>query len=191
MSEEHPRDKHSSLIKTPKQLIVVIALAFLVPITVIVMLVYLATSSVEVSENNPAFSDDMIAQRLKPVGEVAVVDPNAPRVERTGKEVVDRVCAACHTPGVLGAPKMGDNAAWRKHIAEGLPHLSENAIKGIRQMPPRGGDPDLSDLEVTRAVAYMANQSGANFKEPEGKPVSLPAKSDSIKETAAPAGKSR
>ena len=39
----------------------------------------------------------------------------------------------------------------------------------IGEMPPRGGNPDLTDTEIARAIVYMANQSGANFQEPAAK----------------------
>ena len=80
------------------------------------------------------------------------------------------MCGACHVTGALNAPKVGDKTAWAPHLGAGLEQLTQNAIKGVRQMPPRGGSPDLSDLEIARAVAYMANQSGASFKEPAAKP---------------------
>ena len=99
-----------------------------------------------------------------------MTDPNAPKVAKSGKEVVDAVCSACHVTGALNAPKIGDKAAWASHLGAGLERLTQNAIKGIRQMPPRGGNPDLTDFEMTLAVAFMANQSGANFKEPAAKP---------------------
>jgi cytochrome c5 len=173
MSEAHV-EEHSSPIQTPKQLIIVILLAFLVPITVIVMLSQLVTTGIDASKNNPALSDEAVAARLKPVGQVEVIDPSAPKIEKTGKEIVEAVCGACHTSGALNAPKIGDKAAWGKRISEGLQRLTETAIKGERQMPARGGNPDLSDLEVARAIAYMANQSGASFKEPAAKPAAAP-----------------
>jgi cytochrome c5 len=175
MSEVHVEER-SSPIKTPKQLIIVVLLAFLVTITLIVMLSQLVTTGIDTSKNNPALSDEAVAQRLKPVGQVEVIDSSAPRVEKTGKEVVDAACGACHGSGALGAPKIGDKAAWAPRLGVGPEHLAQNAIKGIRQMPPRGGSPDLSDLEVARAVVYMANQSGASFKEPAAKPAAAPAK---------------
>ena len=92
------------------------------------------------------------------------------KVEKTGKEIVETVCAACHASGALGAPKIGDKGAWAKHIGGGLDHLKQLAIKGNGAMPARGGNPDLSDIEVTRAIVYMANQSGASFKEPAAAP---------------------
>ncbi|MDB5812042.1 MAG: hypothetical protein JWN94_4164 [Betaproteobacteria bacterium] len=170
MSEVH-QEEHSSPIKTPKQLITVILLSFLVPIIVIVMLSQLLTTGLNKSpEAQGTSTAEAVAARIKPVGQVEVTDPNAPKVEKTGKEVVDAVCSACHATGALNAPKIGDKAGWAPHLGGGLDHLTQNAIKGIRQMPPRGGNPDLSDLEVMRAVAYMANQSGASFKEPAAKP---------------------
>ena len=85
---------------------------------------------------------------------------------RDGRAVYEAVCAACHANGVLKAPKLGDTAAWRPLIAEGQRSLVRTAIKGIRQMPPKGGDPSLSAVEVERAVVYMANAAGARFKDP-------------------------
>ena len=95
--------------------------------------------------------------------------PLAARVqaaERSGKEVVDAVCAACHAKGVNGAPKIGDRKAWGKRAEQGLTSLTENALKGIRGMPSHGGKMDLTDLEIGRAVAYMVNQSGGKWVEP-------------------------
>ena len=86
---------------------------------------------------------------------------------RSGKEVYDTVCAACHATGVLEAPKFGDAKRWKPLIAEGQRALTRAAIKGIRQMPPRGGNPGLSEREVERAVVYMANAAGGQFKEPK------------------------
>ncbi len=187
MSEKHT-DEHSSFIKTPKQLVIVVVLAFIVPIALIVLLTQLATTHTAVDRNDPGYSDEAVARRIKPVGEVVIADPNAPKVERTGQQVVQAVCAACHQTGALNAPKIGDQAVWKKLIGEGHDHLTENAIKGIRAMPPRGGNPDLTDTEVSRAVAYMANQAGANFKEPQPKPAAAaPAATAAAQPQAAPA----
>lgn len=167
---EVQNEEHSTPIKTPKQLVIVVVLAFVVPIVLIVMLSQLVTGSLSVNKDNPGMSDEAIARRLKPVGEVLVSDPSAPKVEKNGRQVVEAVCAACHATGALNAPKIGDKAAWARLGKTGLDAIAANAIKGIRQMPARGGNPDLSDIEVTRAVVYMANQSGATWQEPESKP---------------------
>jgi cytochrome c5 len=164
MSEHDKHDEHSSFIKTPKQLLAIVVLAFLVPIFIISLLASLASRSVEPSAT--AFSEEAIARRLKPVGEVVVAAAGGAANVRSGQQVVEAVCAACHATGALNAPKIGDTVAWQALIKEGQQHLTENAIKGIRQMPPRGGNPELSDVEVARAVVYMANQAGAKFAEP-------------------------
>jgi cytochrome c5 len=164
MSEHQPHDEHTSFIKTPKQLLVVVVLAFLVPILLISIIASLATHSVEPSAK--VASDEAIAKRLKPVGQVVVAEGSDTPGQRTGKQIVEAVCSACHATGALNAPKIGDAGAWHDLIKEGHQRLTETAIKGIRQMPPKGGNPQLTDDEVARAVAFMANQAGASFKEP-------------------------
>jgi cytochrome c5 len=164
MSEHQKHDEHTSFIKTPKQLLVVVILAFLVPILLISIIASLATHSVEPSAK--VASDEAIAKRLKPVGQVVVAEGSDTPGQRTGKQIVEAVCSACHATGALNAPKIGDKDMWRDLLTEGQQHLTENAIKGIRQMPPRGGNPQLTDDEVARAVAFMANQAGAKFTEP-------------------------
>jgi cytochrome c5 len=90
-------------------------------------------------------------------------------VDRTGKEVVNAVCINCHGSGKIGAPKLGDRTAWEKRSSQGLTNLTQHALTGIRQMPSHGGNPDLSNLEIERAVTYMVNQSGKNWIEPASK----------------------
>ena len=162
--EEHHSDEHTSFIKTPKQLVVVIVLAFVIPIGLIAMIASLAMRGVEPSTS--AASEEAVAKRLKPVGQVVVAEGSDVKGQRTGKQIVESVCAACHATGALNAPKIGDKSVWGALIKEGHEHLTENAIKGLRQMPPRGGNPELTDAEIARAVAFMANQAGANFTEP-------------------------
>lgn len=97
---------------------------------------------------------------------VAHGEARAQRDERSGKEVVETVCFACHGSGANGAPKIGDKKAWDKRASQGLTGLTQNALKGIRQMPPHGGNPYLTDLEIERAITYMVNQSGGHWIEP-------------------------
>jgi len=156
--------EHTSFIKTPQQLIVVLLLAFLVPIIGILLLVFLVLGS---HGPDPAsLEPDVVAARLQPVGKVEVIDVNAPKVLKTGEEIVKNVCGACHTTGAANAPKIGDKGAWGPRLAQGLDGLAKSAIKGKGAMPPRGGVPDLTDFEISRAIVFMANQSGASFKEP-------------------------
>lgn len=77
--------------------------------------------------------------------------------DRTGSEIVGQTCAACHAIGKDGAPKIGDVAAWTQHSKKGLANLTKNAIAGIGKMPAHGGQADLSDLEMSRAVAFMVS----------------------------------
>lgn len=93
----------------------------------------------------------------------AAADPARPL---GGKEVVDAVCGTCHTPGTKGAPKIGDQKAWAKRASQGLSSLTDHALKGIRDMPSHGGNPNLSDREIQLAVTYMVNQSGGKWTEP-------------------------
>jgi cytochrome c5 len=157
-------DQHSSFIKTPQQLIVVILLAFIVPIVVIVMLVQLATS---VPSADPgALDPQKVAARIQPVGRLEFGAPQAAAGSRTGEAIVKAVCATCHQAGVANAPRIGDQKAWAAQIKEGLNAMVATVIKGKGAMPPKGGDASLTEAEVARAVVFMANQSGAKFKEP-------------------------
>jgi cytochrome c5 len=85
---------------------------------------------------------------------------------RSGKDVVDTLCVACHGTGASGAPKIGDKQAWAKRASLGLTSLTQNALRGIRQMPSHGGNPKLTDGEIERAITYMVNQSGGHWTEP-------------------------
>ena len=87
----------------------------------------------------------------------------------SGKKVVEAVCANCHRTGVNGAPKIGEQQAWAKVASQGLTQLTEIALTGIRKMPPHGGNPDLTDTEIERAITYMVNQSGGHWIEPISK----------------------
>lgn len=167
MSATDAHDQHSSFIKTPQQLIVVILLAFLVPIIGITLVVQLVLSEATADPN--ALKPEAVAARLQPVGKVEVSAPAAPPGARSGEDIVKATCGACHEAGVAGAPKIGDKAAWAPRIKEGLSGLIAVATKGKGAMPPKGGAADLTDTELARAIVFMANKSGASFKEPAGK----------------------
>lgn len=86
--------------------------------------------------------------------------------EMDGRQVFETVCSACHTDGKFGAPALSDSKRWKKLVREGLDDLVPAALGGIRQMPARGGNPALSDLEVARGVIFMSRAGGGNFPEP-------------------------
>ena len=165
-------DSHQSPIKTPKQLVIVLVLAFVVPIVLIVLLSQLATSG-RIADQK-AMSPEEVAARIKPVAEVNVAGGGGAKTLKTGEQIFQTVCTACHTAGVANAPKFGNKADWAPRIRTGEKALLQVALKGKGAMPPRGGAADLSDLEVERAVVYMANSAGAGFKEPAA-PAAAPA----------------
>ena len=167
---EHVEDNGESqgLIKTPRQLIITIFLAFLIPVIGIILLVKLVTVTSPMGAGSQAQSAESIAQRIQPVAQFRLVDAAADASDesRTGEQVYDLTCATCHAAGVAGAPMLGDNAAWAPLIETGFDEMVRIAIEGVGAMPPRGGNPSLSDIEVARAVAHMANNSGGSFEEP-------------------------
>jgi cytochrome c5 len=169
MSDAH--NEHESVIKTPKQLIIAIAAGFLIPVICIVLLVQYVANFSTTGAGSDSQTPEAIAARLQPVADQGFTfrDVNAPKQLLAAGDVYNSSCAACHASGAAGAPKVGDNGGWAARIAKGYDALVANAIKGIGAMPPKGGNPDLDDVEVARAVVFMANQSGAKFKEPEVK----------------------
>ena len=164
-------DAHETAIKTPGQLIAAVVAGFLVPIIIIWLLVVYVGASPKPAAGSNAQSPEAIAARLKPVADegYTLVDASAPRTLKAGGEVYNAACVACHGAGVAGAPKFGDNAAWGARNKQGYDTLVSHAVKGIRAMPAKGGNPDLDDIEVARAVVHMANAGGASFKEPAEK----------------------
>jgi len=76
---------------------------------------------------------------------------------------------SCHGAGVLNAPKFGDKAKWAPLIAEGQVTLTAHAYFGVRAMPPKGGNPNLSIEGFSDALVYMVNNSGGNWKTPDTK----------------------
>jgi cytochrome c5 len=162
-NEDHA---HESLIKTPKQLVTVVLLAFIVPIIVITLLAQLASSGRIYDKDSPAMSADEVGKRIKPVAEVNTGFGPASKTLKSGEEVYKSVCMACHATGVANAPKFGDRRDWSRRIAKGQRALIRDATRGLGAMPPRGGASDLSDVEFGNAVVYMANAAGAKFTAP-------------------------
>lgn len=167
MSDAH--HEHQSAIRTPKQLAAAVIGFFLVVILGIILLVQYVTQQRLPGAGSTAQSPEAIAARLKPVADegFTLKDASGPKVLQTGEAIYTSTCQACHGAGVAGAPKTGDAGAWGARIAQGYDTIVKHAIEGIRAMPAKGGNPELDDVEVARAVVFMANQSGAKFKEPE------------------------
>jgi len=177
-------EEHASLIKTPKQLIVVVLLAFLIPVIGIVMIASFATGGLKVDSKSSDASEAAVAERLKPVGSVLIDEGPAPTggaapavksgvggtVQTAaapvkaggavdGKTVYQSVCTVCHGAGIAGAPKTGDKAAWKARIAQGKEALYNSALKGKNAMPPKGGAMSTPDADIKAAVDYLVSQA--------------------------------
>lgn len=154
---------------TPQEVVVAVVGGLLAPLLAIYLVVQLilGIQAKHVDTDTSEAANKATLERIAPFAKLAAVDANAPKAEKSGEEVFTAVCASCHTAGALGAPKFKNAGDWAPRIKQGYDTLLKHALEGIRQMPARGGNPDLSDTEVARAVAYMANAAGAKFKEPE------------------------
>ena len=155
-----------------------VVLGFLVLFTVVVFFTARAIGAhtFEMMRNSP----QAVLDRIQPFGQVRVGDSGqqvaaAAPVEtktpttapaatdtagKSGEEVYNGVCVACHSAGVAGAPKLGDKAAWEPRLAQGMDALIATSIKGKGAMPPKGGNASLSEAELKSAVEYMLKQAG-------------------------------
>lgn len=127
------------------------------------MLVLALTAFVSVA--NAKTSDEMIAERLAPVGSVCVQGTKcaaagkasaAKSGPRSGKDVYGTYCAACHGTGAMGAPKTGDTGVWKTRLAKGFNATLKNAVNGLNLMPPKGTCSDCSDKEIGNAIKFMS-----------------------------------
>ncbi|HWT27937.1 MAG TPA: c-type cytochrome [Methylophilaceae bacterium] len=166
-------EQHHDFPKTTVSQVIIATLGGLFAPALVIFLVVkllLGIQANHLEDTDPAPQAAAVEARIAPVGDVEVVAAEAgPHVDKSGEEVVGAVCSACHASGALGAPKIGDKAAWGPRIAQGYETLIKHAIAGIRSMPPRGGNASLTDGEIANAIAHMANQSGAHFTPPAPK----------------------
>src|SRR5512147_1415704 len=136
-------DEHSSFIKTPRQLITVVLLAFVVPVLAIVLMVQVIVKRPHADPE--AMKPEAVEARIQPVGRVEFgAAAPASQGPRAGEDIVKQVCSACHQTGAAGAPKIGDQAEWGKRAKAGLDAMMKIAAQGKGAMPPRGGGADLS-----------------------------------------------
>ena len=158
-------DTHEAFVKTPRQLITVVILAFVVPILIIILLVQYVNTVARTGAGGDAMTPEATVSRIRPVAGFELRDASAPTALRAGDAVSKGQCGACHDSGAAGAPKVGDAANWAPRIKQGLQTLIDHALKGKGAMPPQAGG-EFADGEIARAVVYMANNSGARFAEP-------------------------
>src|SRR5215212_10398772 len=107
-----------------------------------------------------------IDHRIEPegmsaTGKVAEASPEATAgggsAQASGQQTFAQVCSSCHQSGAMGAPKFGSKADWAPRIKKGKQTLYTHAINGFKAMPPKGGQPSLSDADVKAAVDYMVS----------------------------------
>ncbi|MGH6627660.1 MAG: c-type cytochrome [Burkholderiaceae bacterium] len=172
MSEHSPHEAHTGPIKNPRHLLVAVLFSFVVPVVAIIGLVYYVTSA-----NKPAAGavnvEKSVAERIQKVGAVEIRDAN--RALKSGEEVFKAQCATCHAAGVAGAPKLGDAGAWKARLKTGYDALLNSALKGKGAMGAQAGG-DFEDIEIGRAVVYMANAAGGKFAEPKQPAAAVAAK---------------
>ncbi len=169
MSDAEHDLPHEGPIKTPKQLVWAIVASFVVPIIAIILLVNYVVADKMPAAGSSGLSAEAVAERIQPVGRIEIKDVSDPSTQKTGEQVYAGQCVTCHGSGVIGAPKFGDTVAWAPRLKTGYEALLSSALKGKAAMPAQGGG-DFSDLEVARAVVYMANQGGAKFEPPKAPP---------------------
>ena len=161
-----------------KEFGIVLLLLFAFAVAMFVIARSIGATAMERMQSSPS----SVAMRIEPVGQVRIGDPSAQSVveavqvaalsETAGEEVVaaadvhpgeavyDGLCHACHAAGLANAPKPDDTAAWEERLAKGLDAMVATAIEGLGGMPPRGGNPALTDEEIREAVIFMLEQAG-------------------------------
>jgi cytochrome c5 len=140
----------------------------------IILIIIAGNLTSEVSEYKP---DELVLENIKPVGQVQIAGQSSPQSEpaaatadaapaataaagpKTGEQVYNSNCVACHGTGAAGAPKFGDAAAWAPRIAKGIDTLLAHAKTGINAMPPKGLCMACSDDELKGAIEYMVSHS--------------------------------
>ena len=133
-----------------------------------IIIITVATTKYDFSQaEEPKVVENNTQEDMSPVAQVAVANES---VTESGSEnsisadkIIKANCAMCHAGGLMGAPKIGDVAMWAPRISQGKDMLINNAIKGIRMMPAKGGNSRLTDEEVAAAVISMANASGGKL----------------------------
>lgn len=166
-AKDLPHDMpHEGPIRTPKQLIWAVVLSFLVPIILIILMAHFVASKDRPAAGTEALAAEATALRIQPVAQITIKSASDPNSLKSGEQVYQAQCAACHASGALGAPKLDDAGAWGPRIGQGFETLVNSALKGKNSMAPQGGG-EFSDTEIARAVAFMANHGGAKFEEPK------------------------
>lgn len=134
------------------------------PSKYVVLITTLVLSFISINSSASTQSEAEIANRIAPVGSVYLdgdiksttkTPPEKSTEPRTGKQIYNTYCMACHASGALGAPLKGDAKAWKPRLALGTKKLYQQAISGFKGMPARGTCADCSDAEIKSAVDFI------------------------------------
>ena len=146
-------------------LVAKITVTFIVILAIVFFVFSNSGNDQEISTAKSILLAEATAERLTPVGQVqtkvdeaTVGTKPAAQAEETVKSaesIVNSVCSSCHGTGLLGAPKVQNDSDWAERNKKGLEALVASSIKGIGNMPPRGGS-SISDEEMSMAVKYMS-----------------------------------
>ncbi len=110
--------------------------------------------------------ESAIKERIAPIGKVRLAGEEAQNGNggqsaaadpRSGQQVYDKFCAACHTPGVLNAPRINNAEDWEPRLAQGMDTVFKHAWEGYNAMPAKGTCGDCSEDEIMAAIEYMTS----------------------------------
>ena len=153
------------MIRTPKQLVTVVILDFVVPLAIILLAVQFITGGIKVDPNGSAMSDRAVAERMDVLNSGAPAQIAATSSTKSitvtsdpGESLYNTVCQACHSAGIAGAPKTGDKTAWSSRIDLSNDVLYASVINGKNMMPARGGATGATDDDIREAVDYMLSK---------------------------------
>jgi len=141
----------------------------------IILVIIASNLTSDVTDYKP---EEIVVENIKPVGEVYIAGESEPEaapapapesgadatataaaVPKSGEEIYNSTCLACHGTGAAGAPKLGDAAAWAPRIAAGMDSLIANATNGLKAMPPKGLCMTCSEAELLGAIEYIVDNS--------------------------------
>ena len=121
--------------------------------------------------STPEDSLDELRERLAPFGSsclegdeecgtapvaAPVVTVAATAGPRSGQEVYDQFCWACHATGLAESPLLHDAEQWAPRLEKGMDELLRTSRTGLGAMPPMGTCIDCSDEEMVAAIRYLS-----------------------------------
>lgn len=145
--------------------VVTTTVTLIAALVLLAVVLFMAASLISVVDNiapdDGSRKQSAVLERIKPIARVSFEQPKpVVAVQLSAKQVYDKVCAACHATGTLGAPKVGAKDLWEPRFAQGLDTLVTHATSGIRAMPAKGGDPSLTEANLKDAIVYMLEETG-------------------------------